>query len=87
MKDYIAAFGVSFTSRIGDEYTGTDHGAYELRLIKFRAEDDSRAKELAEGGIKENLSKGHRNSSVELKLLLEARVVEEKATVLEALQG
>jgi len=80
MAEYFALYDVSYSSRRGDEYNRSWVGEYDSVLKKFEAGDDSKAREMACGEIFDSLSgesSSRKNVRVELKLVLEGRIVED----------
>lgn len=81
MDDYLAFYEVSYTHVRNDGYDLTPPREQETRFVMFCSKDDSSAKIVAEGELKEKLLNQYdskrevRNPDVKLKLLLEGRVI------------
>ena len=47
MLEYVACYDVNHTVRRGGDYDGGEVREFDRKLIMFKAEDDSRAREMA----------------------------------------
>ena len=82
MPKYLAVYDVSSSSWIGDEYKGGWVSNFKKELQIFEAENDSNSKEIAEREILNGLSKkysgrGIKLDNIELKLVVEVRIVQD----------